>query len=124
MYVTISQAICLCCIIKVSEWKVGIFPKLVMGDCTFWTTATVGTCHQDLLWIITNKDSEDGMAPVPDPIPAHHFNTSFTNGSNWSQQVMHAEMKKVHLCVVARGLDCDALEFHCWNVAHQKLGTL
>jgi hypothetical protein len=123
LYIAICQAIYGRCVMNVSERKLGIFSELVVWDSTFWTVAAVSTCYKDLLWIVADEDSKDGMAPAPDPIPTHHFDASFANGGDWCKYISHAEMKEVHLCAAVRSLGSHALEFCCWNVSHQNVAT-
>ena len=53
-----------------------IVSRLLPRHQTFWAFAVVSAGHQGLFRVVTNIICQDRMALVPDPIPAHHWQSS------------------------------------------------
>jgi hypothetical protein len=64
--------------------------------------------HENLLGIVTNKTSKNGVTAAPDPIPADHSYTSLTIVGNWTKNVLHAGMKQVAEGMALSGLVLNA----------------
>ena len=79
----------------IMKWGPHEIAKVVGVHSTFGALAVIHTCDQSLLRVVTNECSQNGMAPVPDPVTAHHRDTSFTTRCNQGQDSFHTEVKEV-----------------------------
>ena len=80
--VVISQNICIdCCTVEAGRERMWI-AKLIMGNCAFGAPAVVCAGGKILFRVVADENSEDGMAPAPDPITAHHGDSGFAYGAD------------------------------------------
>jgi hypothetical protein len=96
-----------------------IFTKLVSRHHTLWALAAVGAGYQSLFRIISNEDSKNGMAPMPSPIPAHHWDPNFATAGDWGHYGLHAGVKYVGEGIALRCLPGNTSQFGHWNISDQ-----
>ena len=61
----------------IMKWGPHEIAKIVGVHSTFGALAVIRTCDQSLLRVVANKCGQNGMALAPDPVAAHHRDTSF-----------------------------------------------
>src|SRR6266702_4144323 len=79
----VSQKKCVGRLCEVSGRKTKELAKPITRDDTLGTAAIVGACHKCLFGVVANKGSENGMAPAPGAIPAHHHKTPLSIQMDW-----------------------------------------
>ena len=55
-----------------------MFAKKPRWYFALWALAIISVGHEGLLRVVTNKDCQDWVAPLPDAIAAHHWHPCFT----------------------------------------------
>jgi hypothetical protein len=84
MDVTLSQKIDIDHHALFMPWECFIFTKLVGWNGAFGAPATVCASHKDLFRVVADKSGEDWVALVPDTITAHHHDSCFAAGHDWT----------------------------------------
>ena len=79
----------------ITKWGPHEITKIVGVHSTFGALAVIRTCDQSLLRVVANECGQNGMAPAPDPVTAHHRDTSFATRRNRGQDSFHTEVKEV-----------------------------
>ena len=74
-YITISQSVSPERFLVVPWQELVMIPKLIPRNFAFGAFAIERTRNQYLFRVVANKTRQNRMAPTPDPIPTHHWQT-------------------------------------------------
>src|ERR1700677_149362 len=122
-HIPIGQLKCFQCFIITTKRGPGIITKVVGVHSTLGAPAVIRACDQYLLRVVANERSQNGMAPAPDPVTTHHWDTSFAIRCNRGHNSSHAEVEDVAESTPPSCFVANSLKARGRNVANQHLGV-